>query len=420
MTLPSPENKTGPEVADDPIHDSGEVRPARPSHAAHCPRCGYDQRGAMATWSESCPLQGTCTECGLTFHWCEVLRPEKFEPRWCVEFEPKVRRIPIAALRTLRRSFWPWRFWSQLKMSDAIHGLQLAMYVALLLLPALFLYVGVQGWMATQMRSTVQTRLASRAATRAQSIIVLQTRIQRSTSSLTGDANNDAWFKAEIASMNAEIAGLQALGSAVERIDASWLSTTWEAWSSPLSRTSNASIVGPNGVSMTSYPPPRSLWPYFNSSVWRSLSSFSEQYLSIIWLIWGVAMTALLPLSFALMPFSMRRAKVRWAHVVRATAYSLFIPLTMIWITALLLGPAIFFGWKDAEHLYGSLVRYVPWLAIALWWHAAASRYLKIPHAWLTIALLTLMCLLILLGVSAAIDERLAWEMLDVFEPLIR
>ena len=44
--------------------------PLTVSHGpAKCPRCGYDLRGAIATWTEQCPLHGTCAGCGLQFAW---------------------------------------------------------------------------------------------------------------------------------------------------------------------------------------------------------------------------------------------------------------------------------------------------------------------------------------------------------------
>ena len=30
-----------------------------------CPRCGYDQRGMVESWTLQCPLTGECAECGL-------------------------------------------------------------------------------------------------------------------------------------------------------------------------------------------------------------------------------------------------------------------------------------------------------------------------------------------------------------------
>src|SRR3954466_10401245 len=91
-----------------------------PDHKVRCPRCGYDQRGVVATWTESCPLEGTCSECGLTLNWSEVLNPEQHEPQWCVEFVPKWQRVPAACMKTCLMSLWPWTFWKQIKMSQPI------------------------------------------------------------------------------------------------------------------------------------------------------------------------------------------------------------------------------------------------------------------------------------------------------------
>ena len=101
-------------------------------------------------------------------------------------------------------------------------------------------------------------------------------------------------------------------------------------------------------------------------------------------------MTLMLPLCFVLMPLSMRRAKVRWAHIVRVTIYSLFIPLLCVWVTAAVFSAHVALSMEGLMELYTWAARYVPWLAMALWWTAATGRYLRIPHAWLTIGLLTL------------------------------
>ena len=50
-----------------------------------CPRCGYDQRGEMAKWADSCPLTSVCTECGLEIDWAELISPKFERPAWCVE-----------------------------------------------------------------------------------------------------------------------------------------------------------------------------------------------------------------------------------------------------------------------------------------------------------------------------------------------
>ena len=112
-----------------------------PKATARCPRCGYDQRGIVATWIESCPVEGTCAEGGLQFHWAEVLKPITFGPRWCVEYAPTRRAFPRAVLTTGLRSCWPWAFWSRIRMSHEIRGRRLVAYVVLLFLLMIAGYV---------------------------------------------------------------------------------------------------------------------------------------------------------------------------------------------------------------------------------------------------------------------------------------
>jgi hypothetical protein len=82
--------------------------------SAACPRCDYDLSGHIATWSTSCPLQGTCSECGLTFSWRDVLNPRFTLPRWSFEHAPR----PAARwyFATLVHAALPWSFWSGIKL----------------------------------------------------------------------------------------------------------------------------------------------------------------------------------------------------------------------------------------------------------------------------------------------------------------
>src|SRR5688572_16743326 len=111
------------------------------SPAVACPRCGYDQRGLMAMWANACPLQGRCSECGLEYSWGEVLLPRKFEPVWCVEYVARGAGIPMACMKTFLRSFWPWGFWSRLRMSHRIRPWRLAAYIASLFVFLVCFYV---------------------------------------------------------------------------------------------------------------------------------------------------------------------------------------------------------------------------------------------------------------------------------------
>lgn len=95
-----------PTPADSPSHDQVE-----------CPRCGYDQRGEIARWTDSCPLEGLCTECGLTFAWARLYanarHPWLFEHQW--------RRQPVrSALKTIGMCFRPFRFWHDIELTDRI------------------------------------------------------------------------------------------------------------------------------------------------------------------------------------------------------------------------------------------------------------------------------------------------------------
>ena len=72
---------------------------------------------------------------------------------------------------------------------------------------------------------------------------------------------------------------------------------------------------------------------------------------------------------FAFLPISRRRAKVRWAHLVRIGAYSL--ALLVLPPIAVLLG-AFVIG------VFAAL--FTPILLFVWWWQATA-RYLRMPHA---------------------------------------
>ncbi len=50
-----------------------------------CPRCDYDLAGAVSSWSDSCPVRGTCSECGLEFAWSDIINERLTGPRWSYE-----------------------------------------------------------------------------------------------------------------------------------------------------------------------------------------------------------------------------------------------------------------------------------------------------------------------------------------------
>ncbi|MFO0835422.1 MAG: hypothetical protein U0638_10645 [Phycisphaerales bacterium] len=96
-----------------------------------CPRCGYDLSGAVAAWnhaeSASCPMRGTCSECGLEFAWGEVLNPEISVPAW--SFEHARSQHMSRFVRTLLLCFRPWRLWRSLQMHNSVNPARLVLLV---------------------------------------------------------------------------------------------------------------------------------------------------------------------------------------------------------------------------------------------------------------------------------------------------
>lgn len=86
--------------------------PAPPT--IECPRCGYDVTGTMSLWTESCPLEGRCSECGYGFQWKHLLGPNLGVPKWF--FETARRRKIRAAISTSVRTVVPWKFWKDVPL----------------------------------------------------------------------------------------------------------------------------------------------------------------------------------------------------------------------------------------------------------------------------------------------------------------
>jgi hypothetical protein len=105
---------------------------------------------------------------------------------------------------------------------------------------------------------------------------------------------------------------------------------------------------------------------------------------------------ALFPIAFILLPVSRRRAKVRWAHLWRITAYSAFIPVIVAIICLAghnlsLMGV----NWPILARLEQNMAL-ATLIFVPIWWAAAIRHYLRMPHAVPVAVLLTLMLVLIL------------------------
>ncbi|HLP84635.1 MAG TPA: hypothetical protein VK157_09830 [Phycisphaerales bacterium] len=93
-------------------------------------------RGQVATWhargddvdGACCPLEGTCSECGLRVEWRLVMRPELIALRWFVETERPPRKR-WSSWRTAWRALRPWSFWHDVRMETAFDGRRLRRWV---------------------------------------------------------------------------------------------------------------------------------------------------------------------------------------------------------------------------------------------------------------------------------------------------
>ena len=317
------------------------------SRTAKCPRCRYDLRGTIKTWTDQYPLHGTCAECGLEFAWAEVLLPDKFEPRWCIEYAPQGIRVLVGAFKTLSRSLWPWHFFSSLKMSHMIRPRRLALYLALLVLLPGIAYVVEQTTVAVRVRYKV---------------------------------GSNQWTTS---------------------ISHSYFSAIIEAVFTPTS--SNSSATYTNSGFVVVYLPPNRLHEAFEilQPVGPSLQKnpFVRSIIpSLLALTGGVAVSLLLPVGFILLPITRRRAKVRWEHFGRITAYSFIIP-SLLASTFLACGMIAYLRleWgKNAMGVATWMNIFLPIPLLIIWWAAAAKCYLHLPHAWLISILLALLAMLFL------------------------
>jgi hypothetical protein len=106
---------------------------------AGCPRCGYDVRGIVKSWTDACPLEGACSECGLAFRWRDVLHPAYGVAPWCVEARRPAVAWPAQLIGTLLRAARPRRFWSSIALHHPIHWRRLAALAVSLIVIALVL-----------------------------------------------------------------------------------------------------------------------------------------------------------------------------------------------------------------------------------------------------------------------------------------
>ncbi|MCI0675798.1 MAG: hypothetical protein L0Y42_08495 [Phycisphaerales bacterium] len=291
-----------------------------------CPRCGYDQRGLIAMWLDSCPMTGVCTECGLTIEWAELLSDKVRKPRWCVEYARRWWHFPKRAAATVAVTFWPWGFWKSLKMTHQPRWSYLTCYLILLLLLGYLGFAAAQGYAAWRSYSLARLYWPGSVS---------------SASGLQVVAHAAAW------PFSANSPG----------------SFTWS--------TVPGSVAGV--TSTVPYPAPRDLLRRPSKDLDRLVGSTLVLHL-------------LCMASFAALPQSRRQAKVRWIHIVRVMLYGLapIVPWVLLVVSNALVREA---RWGtpgvDALLMVASAIATFAVLPFAVvWWSTATTHYLKMRHGW--------------------------------------
>jgi len=402
-----------------------------------CPRCEYDLRGAVGSWSDSCPIAGICAECGLSFWWGEIFDPGRTAPTWCIEFAGGERRagpgrLVRAAASTALRSLIFWQFWGRLRMSHSVVGPRLLLYITLLALPLVLVYILWQGSLALHARGLVERDIGLYRQMTQQEMARLQSTLARAGSAspewaarLENDAELRARQNEQLRNLRDRIARQQATLATPATIDLSPAFAIIEAVIFPFAEHSWGSIRDiprRNVARLHPYPAPAQLYAaaasdggIFIGNTGGLLPRSGEAVgvmnfvrWSILWqgFAWGLFL--LLPVMMLLLPISRRRAKVRWRHVVRVLAYSAIIPVAILVIAGIMGSISMALQDERGEDLRAmalELEHFGPWVLLAAWWGCAIGMYLRIPRGWLIAPMLTVLALLIMLGVIGLLDR---------------
>jgi hypothetical protein len=212
------------------------------------------------------------------------------------------------------------------------------------------------------------------------------------------------------------------------QIDHSYASACLEAVVFPLAHVSSGEIDTAQGV--WPYPAPRSLWSMaFENEIliwstgggsvfWGVLHEiWRESRESISWFCFFSIALGTVPLTFALLPVSRKRARIKWNHIFRVFLYSLYLPFVVLYAAVAAVAASMVFNdsWFPLEFWPSIVVVAMPVMTLA-WWMTASRRYLKLPHAH---AVAVAMYLLSLLSIAAVLWFADRHSLMSGFDSLL-
>lgn len=358
-----------------------------------CPRCGYEQSGTVQTWRESCPLTGTCSECGLGLVWADVMDPARADlPGFIEHARGGVWTLFKSAWRTWAWAMFPWVFWRKVRIEHRIVPWRWALW--------LLLIVGVLHAVTATMLSVRLTLARSamvsehnRSIAPGSAYLTFLNRMQRANPMFVPRV------PLRVLSRGHAVVMLNCWLGVVSFGDSSRSPNGDEYWSQRPVLSPNISLTASE---LATFP----RWSSFGSVPVSRRQQLHPRNPSVALLL-GVLFHTAFAGTFILLPFTRRAAKIRLAHLARAwvfglSALSVLTTLDMLqevwnWIrslsTPLVEWPLRFEMWNFAAQRFGrfptvggpwintALASIVVLLLLVTWWYFALVRGWKIRHA---------------------------------------
>lgn len=300
-----------------------------------CPRCGYELRGIIESWSESCPMEGICAECGLEFEWGELLCERRAVPRWCVEYARGWGVCGAMMKTSFILLLRPRKFWRDLKMTHVPQWGRIVLIVCVIAFMLYPIFAGSVGWQVYKN----SPRAAGFGAT----------------GILQSPARAGIW---------AAILPFSKKTNRRGRLP------RWRRWDDTIPANVSSSLNIPFSR--------QSLKLLSGSSKFYELHSYQILLLTTMHFMIVAAFSSV---SFVMLPVSIRKARVRWVHLLRIQLYSL--PLQVVPLAAFVLLSLTHYRLPFlSREGFAYLVWVTTFALFVTWWSLASRYYLKLPHAW--------------------------------------
>jgi hypothetical protein len=353
-----------------------------------CPRCGYAVDTAIhaaKTRGESVVI---CSECGLDSN-IALLESESDCPPWLIESRVGRHHVVSRFLRTLGRSLIPHRFWRTVRMEAPVSRRGLVAYLACIAVVLHFIaFAAVAPIIVAEHRSRGTSSLPDLAFAAVLPLCpALGSDIMVSAAQGNPERSVDAGTIVRFASA--------ALRITVER---ERLTILKHVPQSPDARGPFADPIPATNA---------------NAAIVRINHWLHRTHLGMLAALAVASLAAMATGLLVLLPISLRRVKVRKAHLVRAGVYATaLLPIVCALYAAgwFLISAGVPLAQLPAriarstgKGILGAALG-VSLIFALLWLHAVCSRYLRLPHAWLIALLLTIVAALLEVGALAIVN----------------